>query len=672
MSLELPFGIKVINPVPLDSKYLNTGGTPYATVSEANLQVPYSIRHIGLTVNINGVEYWYKDGIFDFDLIIKSAGSLLDITGYTAATEVRLQQIESDIFDLQVFSANTTNTINDIQSDISYISGITSSKQDALTAGRGISAPDLANDKLSVNLSGYTAQGNINLTITGATSLFKVIDSSGSKRGIQYDANYHPFYTNRSLVDKEYVDGISAGLSAKNAVNLATTGYVDVTGNTFSGFIDGVTPQNGWRILVKNQPITSQNGIYVYSATTFTRSEDFNNIPTPTEITSGSFTTVISGITQSKTAWIVTSPSVSVVDFEPIIWSSFILPAAGLSDIQNIGTGEGVVSGTTANIAYLKSLVPDGDIEITADGNEITINSEYFGSSTASTVNLGGISAGYILTGKTFSTILQDLLSPALNPTLVAPSATFVMSPYTNGQNLEVGTSVNITFTAGFNRGSISPLYCGSSQYRSGYPNFYSYTGFGLISTGSTLLNNIQTVTGHNIIAGSNSWISSISYDSGDTAAFNSACGVFSPALVAGNTISLSRTLNGIYPYFYGKFASGGAPAGVNRPAATNSLVTGGSKVVASSIGTIVITFGATSDDYLWFAIPSTSTSKTKWYVDALNNGNIGGSVSPGGNLFPTFDSVNVTTIYWAGIQYKVYISNYQTATTGAMEMRNS
>lgn len=101
-------------------------------------------------------------------------------------------------------------------------------------------------------------------------------------------------------------------------------------------------------------------------------------------------------------------------------------------------------------------------------------------------------------------------------------------------------------------------------------------------------------------------------------------------------------------------------------------MVTGGTKVVASSSETINITFAATSDDYLWFAIPSTSTSKTVWYVTALNNGSIGGSVSPGGNLFPAHDTVSVTTVLWGGVNYKVYISNFQTATTGVMELRNS
>ena len=134
---------------------------------------------------------------------------------------------------------------------------------------------------------------------------------------------------------------------------------------------------------------------------------------------------------------------------------------------------------------------------------------------------------------------------------------------------------------------------------------------------------------------------------------------------------STNFTVSSIYPYFYGKVSSGGAAAGVNRPTANNALITGGTKVVASSTGTISITFNSTADDYSWFAIPSTSTSKTVWYVDALNNGTIGGSVSSGGNLFPANDVVSVTTVLWGGVSYKVYITNYQSAIS-VMEMRNS
>jgi hypothetical protein len=76
MSLELPFGLKVLNPLPVDDKYLNNG-TPYANSAAVLAAIPQSIRHVGLTVNIANIEYWFKDGVTDLDLILKSAGFTL-------------------------------------------------------------------------------------------------------------------------------------------------------------------------------------------------------------------------------------------------------------------------------------------------------------------------------------------------------------------------------------------------------------------------------------------------------------------------------------------------------------------------------------------------------------------------------------------------------------------
>ena len=35
--------------------------------------IKWKVRHRGLTVNINGEEYWYKDGIADSNLVLKSS-----------------------------------------------------------------------------------------------------------------------------------------------------------------------------------------------------------------------------------------------------------------------------------------------------------------------------------------------------------------------------------------------------------------------------------------------------------------------------------------------------------------------------------------------------------------------------------------------------------------------
>lgn len=138
-------------------------------------------------------------------------------------------------------------------------------------------------------------------------------------------------------------------------------------------------------------------------------------------------------------------------------------------------------------------------------------------------------------------------------------------------------------------------------------------------------------------------------------------------------------TINTINPWFYGTYASGGAPSGANRPNPLNSvvaqgLIDSGVVIVSNSSGTVIVNnFAASPDDYIWFAIPSSSTSKLKWYVNALDNGSIGGTISPAGNLFPSPALVGVDSpsAYWNGVQYKIYLSNKQVNST-YMEFRNS
>lgn len=86
-------------------------------------------------------------------------------------------------------------------------------------------------------------------------------------------------------------------------------------------------------------------------------------------------------------------------------------------------------------------------------------------------------------------------------------------------------------------------------------------------------------------------------------------------------------TVTSIYPVFYGKVASGGAPPGANRPVANQALIDSGTKLVIPSTGTITLNFNTNADEYMWFAIPDSSPAKTKWFVNALNNGNIGGAI---------------------------------------------
>jgi len=134
--------------------------------------------------------------------------------------------------------------------------------------------------------------------------------------------------------------------------------------------------------------------------------------------------------------------------------------------------------------------------------------------------------------------------------------------------------------------------------------------------------------------------------------------------------LSRDYTVNSIYPYFYGTVQDSNSP-GVNRPTANQALIDSGNKVIQSSSGNLEINWNSNADDYVWFAVPSTIADKTAWVdlSNPSNNGAIGGAVSAGGNLFPDPDTVSITTVNWSGVNYDIYISNFQTSFTTTVQI---
>ena len=298
------------------------------------------------------------------------------------------------------------------------------------------------------------------------------------------------------------------------------------------------------------------------------------------------------------------------------------------------------------------------------------------------TCTVGGLPAGCAIYNQPISTILEQILVPTMCPAVTGPANTaFVLSPLTSFY--EVGTcATNICGITCFSRGSVAPQYggCGSS-YRSGLPSSYNYIQFGgtCAVVNTTALCYVHGFPAAKIQVGNNTLSATVSYSSGSPV-YDSKCAIWLSALASGTTSpSLTCTISGIYPYYWGKVSSCGSPAGVNRPTINKYLVTGGTKVVNYSTGTVCVNFNSTADDYIWFATPIESATKTKWYVDVLNSGNIGGVISVGGNLFPDYATVNdVASTTWSGViggsphSYKVYVSNYQTPLNTIIELKNS
>jgi hypothetical protein len=76
---QLPWGVKLVNPLPVDARRYNTSNLPYADTAQVLAQNVEAIRHLGMVFYVldgsgGVVEYWFKDGVTDGDLILKGTG----------------------------------------------------------------------------------------------------------------------------------------------------------------------------------------------------------------------------------------------------------------------------------------------------------------------------------------------------------------------------------------------------------------------------------------------------------------------------------------------------------------------------------------------------------------------------------------------------------------------
>ncbi len=118
------------------------------------------------------------------------------------------------------------------------------------------------------------------------------------------------------LATKQYVDSVAAGLSPKAPALLATT-----TNDTLTGLAarDGITPIVGSRVLVKNQTLPAQNGIYIASASAWTRATD---MAAWTQVPSA-YLWVEEGTINADTGWVCTSDPSGVIGVTAITFVQF-------------------------------------------------------------------------------------------------------------------------------------------------------------------------------------------------------------------------------------------------------------------------------------------------------------------------------------------------------------
>jgi hypothetical protein len=171
---------------------------------------------------------------------------------------------------------------------------------------------------LTINAGG--ANGNVILAPTGVGT----INASGSR------LTNLPLPINASdATSKSYVDSVAAGLKPKEQVVVASTADIDITtGGLLT--IDSVVLSAGQRVLVKDQSLPEENGIYDVGLGTWVRASDANTF---VELV-GATTFVSGGPTNIGKTFLCDSLAGGTINVDPVNWIVF---SSGLGTVTSVG-----------------------------------------------------------------------------------------------------------------------------------------------------------------------------------------------------------------------------------------------------------------------------------------------------------------------------------------------
>lgn len=298
-------------------------------------------------------------------------------------------------------------------------------------------------------------------------------------------------------------------------------------------------------------------------------------------------------------------------------------------------------------------------VEMSID--QLTDNTSETTKDVISNTTIGALNPGdSVDAGTTLQGFVEKLLNKIYYPTYTPHS--FSLTNNAGNKPKEVGSSFNITLTFNFNQGEIlgklvNNVWLEDEKQADRLGAATSYILNGVSGSNNSSSFNVTTVLGTNTFNGS------VTYAIGAQPK-DSKNNDFESPFPAGTSPIQSTSFEGIYPYFYYKSTSPITPA-IMQSAIANGQAT---KVVASSTGTITIPF-LPNGEYIAVAYPATSTTKTKWYINALDSGDIKpGSILGNETTLPC----NSPTGLWNGINFKIHVSPGVLTQYEAVQLKNS
>jgi len=336
-------------------------------------------------------------------------------------------------------------------------------------------------DSVYVNVAGDTMTGNLNMGGNSITNVAAPVNGG-------------------DVTNKDYVDALANGLSWKQSVTAATTtNGVLATDFENGDTLDGVTLATGMRILIKNQTLQENNGIYVVQASGAPVRATDMDATTPVNEINGAAVFVEQGTANADTAWVQTA-NVVTLGTDPIVWAQFAGAGAytagngltltgnqfSLTSPVSVANGGTALSSTPSNgqvligngTGYTLSTLTDGTgISITEGAGSITISNDGVLSVTGTT--------NQITASPTTGNVVLSLPSTLIVPGSLEVTTTFQVDTFTPNSMLYVTTGGEVVSTAALTDGQILIGDTGS------VPVAGTITG----GTGITVTNGAGTIT---------------------------------------------------------------------------------------------------------------------------------------------------------------------------------
>lgn len=402
--------------------------------------------------------------------------------------------------------------------------------------------------------------------------------------------------TATGIANKQYVDYYAAGLSWKQPVKAASLANIA----TLSGFqtIDAVPLTDGDRVLVKNQSLSKNNGIYVVRTGAWEYAVGADNW----EEYVGAIVFVEEG-SQAYSAWYSLAQEGGTLGVTALDWANF-----SVSSTYSAGTGltlnAGVFSITNTGVtnATYGSATTSAVIAVNAQGQITSASNSTITPAVGSITGLGtgvatALAAGVTGSGNIVLATSPSLVTPVLGTPTSGNFSTGTFTWPTFNQNT-TGTASKATNIVGGAAGSVP------------YQTATDTTGF--LAAGT----NGQVLT---LASGVPSWA---------TPTTGTVTSVAGTGTVNGITLTGTVTSSG-------SLTLGGTLGSIANSQLTNSSITFGA--TAAALGTTVsgfnaVTIGATTASTGAFTVLSTSSATSTTPVLGYNASNtnlaLGGTVS--------------------------------------------